>query len=113
MTLTRRELGRLVLAPVAASALAAINSRLSGVQIGAQSYSFRDRPLDAMIAAMVEIGLGECELWQGHVEPRSSSPERRAELRKWRTTVPLDYFTGIRRKCSDAGIFISAYNYSF
>ena len=43
----------------------------------------------------------------------SSSPDRRAELRKWRTTVPLDYCTEIRRKCDDAGIFISAYNYSF
>jgi len=113
MTLTRRDLGRMVLAQVAVPAVAAINSRLSGVQIGAQSYSFRDRPLEAMIAAMVEVGLGECELWQGHVEPRSSSPDRRAELRKWRTTVPLDYFTAIRRKCDAAGIFIAAYNYSF
>jgi sugar phosphate isomerase/epimerase len=113
MTLTRRDLGKFALAPLAQQALATINSRLSGIQIGAQSYSFRDRPPDAMIAAMVEVGLGECELWQGHVEPRSSSPDRRAELRKWRTTVPLDYFTRIRRKCADAGLFISAYNYSF
>src|SRR6476469_3499581 len=73
MTLTRRDLGKMVLAQVAAPALAAINSRLGGVQIGAQSYSFRDRPLDAMIAAMVEVGLGECELWQGHVEPPSKA----------------------------------------
>ena len=113
MTLTRRDLGKMVVARVATPAVAAINSRLSGVRIGAQSYSFRDRPLDAMIAAMVEVGLGECELWQGHVEPRSSSSDRRAELRKWRSAVPLDYFTGIRKKCDEAGIFISAYNYSF
>ncbi len=91
----------------------AIESKISGVQIGAQSYSFRDRPLDDMISAMVEIGLGECELWQGHVEPRGKSTDARDQLRKWRTTVPLDFFKDIRRKFDRAGIQLSAYNYSF
>jgi sugar phosphate isomerase/epimerase len=113
MQLTRRDLGKLALASAALPAPAAINSRLSGVQIGAQSYSFRDRPLEAMISAMVEVGLGECELWQGHVEPRSQSADRRAELRKWRTTVPLEHFKEIRTKFDQAGISLSAYNYSF
>jgi sugar phosphate isomerase/epimerase len=94
-------------------AVAAIDSRVAGVQIGAQSYSFRDRPLDAMISAMATIGLGECELWQGHVEPRTSSGDRRAELRKWRTASSLDYFKQIREKFDRAGIKLSAYNYSF
>jgi sugar phosphate isomerase/epimerase len=92
---------------------AAIDSKLSGVQIGAQSYSFRDRPLDQMISAMAEIGLGECELWQGHVEPRSKSPDARDQLRKWRTTISLDFFKDIRQKFDRAGIQLSAYNYSF
>src|SRR3954467_10272894 len=92
---------------------AAIDSKLAGVQIGAQSYSFRDRPLDEMIAALVEIGLGECELWQGHVEPRSKSADARDQLRTWRTTVALDFFGDIRRKFDRAGIKLSAYNYSF
>jgi sugar phosphate isomerase/epimerase len=92
---------------------AAIDSKISGVQIGAQSYSFRDRSLDDLVSAMVEIGLGECELWQGHVEPRSKSPGGRDELRKWRTTVPLDFFKEIRSKFDRAGITLSAYNYSF
>ncbi len=113
MKLTRRNLGRLAFASLAMPACAAIDSRLSGVQIGAQSYSFRDRPLDAMIAAMVEVGLGECELWQGHVEPRISSADRRTELRQWRITTPLQHFEGIRKKFDAAGISISAYNYSF
>lgn len=92
---------------------AAIDSKLAGVQIGAQSYSFRDRSLDGLISAMSEIGLGECELWQGHVEPRSKSPDARAELRNWRTTVPLSFFEVIRQKFEAAGIELSAYNYSF
>ncbi len=92
----------------------AIDSKIAGVQIGAQSYSFRDRPLDQMISAMAEIGLGECELWQGHVEPaRGKSPDGREQLRKWRTTVPLDFFKEIRGKFDRAGITLSAYNYSF
>lgn len=110
---SRRDLGKLALAAAASPLQAAIDSRLNGVLIGAQSYSFRDRPLDAMISAMVEIGLGECELWQGHVEPRSAAPDRRTELRQWRTTVPMENFQQIRGKFDRAGITLSAYNYSF
>ena len=102
-----------MMSSAALPASARINSRIEGVQIGAQSYSFRDRPLDAMISAMVEVGLGECELWQGHVEPRSKWSDRRNELREWRTTVSLDHFREIRRKFDNAGIQLSAYNYSF
>lgn len=70
-----------------------------------------------MISAMTEIGLSECELWQGHVEPQlpAGSPPagRREELRKWRTTVALGRFTQIREKFDQAKISLSAYNYSF
>jgi len=37
----------------------------------------------------------------------------REELRKWRTTVSLDYFKGIRKKFDAAGINLYGYNYSF
>lgn len=113
--LTRRQfIGAATVALGLPRLASAIDSKISGVQIGAQSYSFRDRPLDETIAAMVEIGLGECELWQGHVEPaRSKSPDAREQLRKWRTTVPLEFFKEIRRKFDRAGITLSAYNYSF
>src|SRR2546428_13656219 len=76
--LTRREWHRLVLGGLGASALAStargagkkIDSRFQGVLIGAQSYSFRDRPLDKALEAYVAVPLGEAELWQGHGEPR-------------------------------------------
>ena len=114
MPLNRREWGRLVLAGLASPlAAAALDSHVGGVLIGAQSYSFRDRKLDALIAAMADIGLSECELWQGHVEPAGSGPEHRQALRTWRETVPLDELRKIRAKFDAAGITLSAYNYSF
>jgi sugar phosphate isomerase/epimerase len=112
---TRRDFSKLALAAgaslgPAARALAAINSRVAGVQLGAQSYSFRDRPLAAAIAAMREIGLGECELAMQHVEPANLHNE---ELRQWRLGTPLDFFTGIRKQLDEAGIRLFAYTLNF
>ena len=110
MNYSRRDFGRAALAALPLRALAKvkmIDSRVHGVQIGAQSYSFRDMSLDAAIDAMKTIGLGECELTQGHVEPRNTN------LHEWRMSAPLDLFTGIRRKFDRAGIQLLAYNLSF
>jgi sugar phosphate isomerase/epimerase len=51
-----------------------INSKVNGVRIGIQSYSFRGLSLDDAVKAMAEIGIGECELFSGHVEPRLGPP---------------------------------------
>jgi len=92
---------------------ATLNSRVGGVLIGVQSYSFRDRDIDACIQGIVEVGLSECELWQGHVEPRISGSTTRDDLRRWRVSVPLETFRKIREKFDSAGIILSAWNYSF
>lgn len=81
-----------------------------GVTLGVQSYSFRDRPLDAAIAGMQQVGLASCELWQGHVEPRNVP---RDEMRRWRERTPIDEFRAIKQKFDRAGIRIYAYNISF
>ncbi len=114
--LSRRDLGKAALASIPLStALAKPDSRVNGVMIGAQSYSFRDRPLDAAIKALVEVGLSEVELWQGHVEPqpKSKGKEAQEELRKFRLETPLSYFKDIRKKFDVAGINLYAYNLSF
>jgi sugar phosphate isomerase/epimerase len=112
MNFSRREFGRMALAAAPFSAaLAKIDSKINGVMIGAQTYSFRDRPLDGAIQAMQEIGLGYAELWSGHVEPLRKV--KRDELRKWRLTVSMDEFRKVRRKLDAAGIQLYAYNYSF
>jgi sugar phosphate isomerase/epimerase len=134
MTYSRRDLGKLALAalPVSAALGKAINSKVAGVQLGVQSYSFRDLPLDEAIKAMVADGLGDCELFSPHIEMGGMKPpapggrnhmtreERRAasaaheeKLHKWRLTVPLDYFKDVRKKFNDNGINLYAYNLSF
>src|SRR5690349_9107389 len=94
---TRREFTKIALAGVpAAAALGAnrIDSTIRGVQIGVQTYSFRDRPLDGVIKAMVELGLGDCEVYSPHVEPKLD----REALRQWRLTVSLDEMKAARKK---------------
>ena len=120
---TRRDFGKLAMAGLPlGTALAKINSKVSGVQIGVQSYSYRDRPLDAAIQAMIEDGIGECELYSPHIEPGTlPRPQgaggrgavNREELRKWRLTVPLDEIKAVRKKFDDAGIWLFAFNLSF
>ena len=134
--LTRRNLGKLALASLPlARAFGKIDSKIAGVQLGSQSYSFRDLPFDEALKAMAADGLGDCELFAQHIEGghtdkapslgggrRSGPPDpavvaarkaEREELRKWRTTVSLDYFKGIRKKFDAAGINLYGYNYSF
>src|SRR5215468_2907779 len=72
---SRREFGRLALVGLPMTIALAqgsgkINSKVNGVRIGIQSYSFRTLSLDDAIKAMARIGIGECELFSGHVEPR-------------------------------------------
>ena len=111
---SRRDIGRVALASLPlARAFAKLDSRVNGVLIGAQSYSFRDRPLDAAIQGFIDVGLSECELSMGHVEPEfPRGPEGRDALRKWRLNVSLDDIRAIRRKFDRAGIEVSAYAYN-
>ncbi len=110
---SRREFGLLLGAGISSRlgrSAPKVNSTFHGVVIGCQSYSFRDMPLEAAIQAMKDIGLGECELYQGHLEPKGVSREA---LRKWRLETPLDHFRSVGQKFRDAGIELYAYNYSF
>ncbi len=139
---SRRAFGKLALIGLPFSlTVARGDSRVSGVRIGIQSYSFRNFSLDDAIKAMREIGIGECELFSGHVEPRPRPPQsgagapppqanrapgqgptpemreqmrkRQEEMRKWRMTVSMDHFKEIRQKFDAAAIKLQAYNLSF
>lgn len=135
MNLSRRDLCKLALCgvPLSGAFAKAIDSKIDGVQLGVQSYSFRDLPIDQAIQAMVTDGLGDCELFSPHIEAggidalkhilhpadgrKLSRSEMEAafkaygeEVRQWRLTVPLDYFTNVRKKFDDAGINLYGYN---
>jgi sugar phosphate isomerase/epimerase len=128
--LTRREFGLMAVGSLALPrGIFGADSKIAGVQIGAQSYSFRalERPangdmVSVVIAAMNEVGLNDCELYAPHVEPvsgagRGASPEAqraaRESLRKWRVETPISHFQGVRKRFNSAGISIFGYNYSF
>ena len=80
MEFTRRDLGKIALASVPltkAFAAKMIDSKISGVQIGAITYSFNriaSPDPEAIIRAYVEVGLGECELMSNHCEALAGAP---------------------------------------
>ncbi|MEZ5363290.1 MAG: hypothetical protein R2748_13350 [Bryobacterales bacterium] len=116
-TLDRRQFlaasAGLVAGAGALSAHEGIHSIFQGVQIGAQSYSFRDRPIEEAVAAMKQIGLGECEMWSGHMERMPGKRPSREELRDWRLNVDLGKFEQVHELFHEAGVDLYAFNYSF
>lgn len=84
-----------------------INSRIHGVYVGLQTFSLRDLHYEAVIPAMKQVGLGECELYSAQCEPAAADVP---DLAKWRATVSLDYFTDVRKKFNQAGISIYGYS---
>jgi sugar phosphate isomerase/epimerase len=133
--ITRREFGTIALAGVALPRLleAKVDSKIAGVRLGAQTYSFRDLPrpagasdsADVMIKALTDCGLSECELFAPQLEPMfpagrgqrgaPPSPEAvkaREDIRKWRLESSLDHFKNVRKKFDAAGITIHAYCYN-
>jgi sugar phosphate isomerase/epimerase len=122
---SRRQFGQLALAGGAA-ALAWPNALLAAdkVRIGVQSYSFRTLSFEDALKAMKEIGLPECELWSGHIEPKPAmvaGPDGRQrpaegfrdEVRAWRLTAPSVRFRDIKSQFQAAGVALQAYNVSF
>jgi sugar phosphate isomerase/epimerase len=127
---TRREFGQLTIASLALPLTGRFaETRVGGVRLGVQTYSFRELPraadtdhVDVIIAAMTDCGLSECELFAPQVEPQFGPPGRgtqesrqqnRDRLRAWRLETPIDHFRRVRKKFDAAGISVYAYNYSF
>jgi len=127
---SRREFGKMMLAGLPLSmALAQINSKFRGVQIGAITYSFRSMPASEIIPAMVKLGLSEAELMSNHCEALAGAPQaaggggqrgggrgqmtpeqqeaqrqQQEALRKWRMATSPDTFKAVKKKFNDAGI---------
>jgi sugar phosphate isomerase/epimerase len=109
MICSRRDLAKLALGAAIVPAFAKINSKINGVMIGSQTYSFRDLPtLDSRIDAMKQIGLGYAELTVSDIAPKDKEA-----LKAWRANIPVDEIHAVRKKFDDAGIEIYSYNDSF
>jgi sugar phosphate isomerase/epimerase len=145
MLYTRRDLGKMAAASVpltgalgpTAFGATRINSKFEGVQIGAITYSFNRIASDpeAIIQALVEVGLGEAELMANHCEalagaPRSAgggqgrgrgpaTPEQQAarqaqqeQTRQWRASTGAGTWKAVRKKFDDAGIDVALLCYN-
>jgi hypothetical protein len=90
MPYTRRDFGRVALAAIPFSnALATINSKFAGVQIGTITYSFREtNDLDAIIKMTAQAGLGEVELMSNHAESFAGVPSTARTAPAPRPAVP-------------------------
>ena len=67
---------------------------------------------------MIQNGIGVVELHAVWVEPRFTgpgvSPEgARDQLRKWRLSVPIDYYRNVKKQFDDAGINVFSYYVGF
>lgn len=129
---SRRDFAKIALTslPIAKAWGARINSTVNGVRLGTITYSFRDFPrtpgkdnVDAVIQALTDCGIGEIELFSPNIEPARAgglgrgdtveAAKAREELRQWRLTTPMGYFTDIRKKFDAAGINIYAYTMNY
>lgn len=105
-------------APAGAAASKSANSE--GVRLGVQTYSFRQwlgKPgdmTDKMIAALHQLGLTECEMWEPSLMPPGLWPPGagfRDAVRKWRLGSGLDDIKAHAAKLKAAGIRVFAFNY--
>jgi sugar phosphate isomerase/epimerase len=134
---SRRDFGRMLIAlPLAAQTerSTAPVYDINGVRMGLETFSFHDLPpsgdprlIPTIVDNMREIGLAECEIMSGHIEPYASvatgwwvqsrrAPgykEMREAARHWRLTVSPDYYQRIRKQFEDAGLRIYLYNVNF
>ncbi len=113
---SRRDLGKLAAAGVPVALLAQkkkIDSTIKGVQLGAQTYSFRDLPLEGMIQAMVEVGLGDCEVYSPARRAETTSRGQPRSLRQWRIHAPHGCHAPGTQEVRRCRHRVSAYNLSF
>jgi sugar phosphate isomerase/epimerase len=92
----------------------------SSVRLGVQTYSFREwlgKPGDMtekLIAAMRQLGLTECELWEPSLQPPGFFPRStayRESVRTWRLGPGLEEIVTHAAKLKAAGIRVFAFNY--
>jgi sugar phosphate isomerase/epimerase len=137
MIQTRRDFGRALAAvplSIAAGGRLEPATTIRGVRFGLETFSFHDLPpagdarlVPTIVDNMRTVGLAECEIMSGHIEPWGSYatgwwvqsrrvptfPKIREEARQWRLSVSPDYYERIRKQFEDANLRIHLYNLNF
>jgi sugar phosphate isomerase/epimerase len=105
---SRRDFGKLALAALPPAALlAGTPSRISGVRIGAITYSYRSLKPEEIIPAMASSGIAEAEVMSNHVEALAGAPSAGEALNQWRMQTSAGTFKAVRKKFADAGIDVA------
>ena len=137
-SISRREFNRCLsgipLVMLAGQQARAQETNINGVIFGIETFSFHDLPpsgdpelIPTIISNMQTLGIAECEIMSGHIEPFPSAmtgwwvqsrraPEfarLREEARQWRLSIPMSYYREIRQRFEDAGLRIHLYNINF
>jgi sugar phosphate isomerase/epimerase len=122
---SRRQFGKLALSTMSALGvssrrlaagsleLAALDSRIKGVRLGAITYSFRAIPdANAIVKAMASMGLGEAELMANHAEALAGAPGAREEIDAWRRSTSPETWKRVRGVFDAAGISLRLLTYN-
>lgn len=137
MHLTRRDFGKAALAAAAIGPVkAAIDSKINGVELGAQTYSFNTLEKDppSIVHAFVVCGLGDAELMSNHCEelagipqmphsrrergvpltPQQQEQEKQARdaIAQWKAAANPDTWRGVRKRFNDAGVEVAVLCYN-
>jgi hypothetical protein len=90
---------------------------IGGIRPGVPTVLFAHLPLARMLRELATLGVGACELWQGHLEPaalvrawrQDGEAGARDRLRRWRLSVPIEHAEAIRDRLRAVGIEVQAY----
>ncbi len=119
MNYSRRDFGKIAMAAVPAVAAlsvpalsvpaeaAAPNSKITGVQIGVISYSFRQGVPKADLPRVIAgLGINSVELMSGDAEALAGAPAAtdKAALAAWRAAATPTTFEAVRKKFDDVGV---------
>ncbi|HLU94056.1 MAG TPA: sugar phosphate isomerase/epimerase [Membranihabitans sp.] len=86
-------------------------SRISGVQVGVITYSYRSMPHDIhqLLKFITESGISAVELMGESVEDYAGKPADKNKVAEWRSTVSMDKFKEVRKMFKKAGVSIYAF----
>ncbi|MCF3108239.1 sugar phosphate isomerase/epimerase [Niabella sp. CC-SYL272] len=95
----------------AGSLLTGPGSKISGVQIGVITYSYRSMPgsLQEVLQHTVNSGISAVELMGDAVEQYAGCPADKNQVADWRATVSMEKFKAVKKLFNKAGVSIYAY----